>query len=185
MPVTLVFACGFPIAQRYRQKKAWKVSFLPLDGNMEIHSWQRMPQDQLVSLKRQKGNYALCSVLSNNLQSDLSKRIACYTLLQSLQLLRKSSMKPRSGATACPQPAYSRLWACTWFKKNGWHTSQGLTIGKPISQYASYSAMFCPLHSNISKEQHEKHLCYPSSHYEKYRRFTSETRAPYRWMPWM
>jgi len=45
---------------------------------------------------------------------------------------------------------------------------QGLIIGTPISQYTSYSAMFCPLHSNISKEQHEKHLCNPSSHYRKY-----------------
>jgi len=44
-------------------------------------------------------------------------------------------------------------------------TPQGLTFGAPISQHASYSAMFCPLHSNISKEQHEKHLCNPSSHY--------------------
>ena len=32
--------------------------------------------------------------------------------------------------------------------------SQGLIIGTPISQYASYLAMFCPLHSNISKEQY-------------------------------
>ena len=30
---------------------------------------------------------------------------------------------------------------------------QRLVIGKPISQYASYSGMFCPLHSNIGKEQ--------------------------------
>ena len=45
---------------------------------------------------------------------------------------------------------------------------QGLILGTPISQYASYSAMFCPLHSNISKEQHEKHLCNPSNHYGKY-----------------
>jgi len=28
--------------------------------------------------------------------------------------------------------------------------------------------MFSPLYSNISKEQHEKHLCNPSSHYGKY-----------------
>jgi len=35
---------------------------------------------------------------------------------------------------------------------------QRLIIGKPISQYASYSAMFCPLYSNISKDQHEKYL---------------------------
>ena len=46
-------------------------------------------------------------------------------------------------------------------RKNGWSTSQGFTL---ISQYASYSAMFCPLHGNISKEQHEKQLCNPSSH---------------------
>ena len=43
-----------------------------------------------------------------------------------------------------------------------------LIIGKPINQYASYSAMFCPLHCNIGKEQHEKYLYNPSSHYGKY-----------------
>ena len=53
---------------------------------------------------------------------------------------------------------------------------QKLIIGKPISQYASYSGMFCPLHSSIGKEQHEKHLCNPSSHYGEY---TREMRAPY------
>jgi len=56
---------------------------------------------------------------------------------------------------------------------------QRLIIGKPISQYASYSAMFCPLYSNISKGQHEKHHCNPSSHYEKYGEYTREMRAPY------
>ena len=35
---------------------------------------------------------------------------------------------------------------------------QWLIIGKPISQYTSYAAMFCPLHRSISIEQHEKHL---------------------------
>jgi len=55
---------------------------------------------------------------------------------------------------------------------------QRLIIGKPISQYASYSAMFCPLYSNISKEQHEKHHCNPSSHYRKYGEYTRET-APH------
>ena len=48
------------------------------------------------------------------------------------------------------------------------HALQGLIIGIPKSQYASYSDMFCPLHSSISKEQHEKHLCNLSSHYGKY-----------------
>jgi len=61
----------------------------------------------------------------------------------------------------------------------GKHKLQGLIIGTPISQYASYSAMFCPLHSNISKEQYELHLCNPSSHYGKYGEYTCEMRAPY------
>ena len=52
---------------------------------------------------------------------------------------------------------------------------QRFIIGKPISQYASYSAMFCPLHSNIGKEQHKKHLCNPSSHYGNYGEYTCET----------
>jgi len=50
---------------------------------------------------------------------------------------------------------------------------------KPISQYASYPAMFCPLHSNKGKEQHEKHLCNPSSCYGKYGEYTRETCTPY------
>ena len=58
------------------------------------------------------------------------------------------------------------------------HAPQRLIIGKPISQYASYSAMFCPLHI-IGKEQHEKHLTNPSSHYGEYGEYTRETRAPY------
>jgi len=44
----------------------------------------------------------------------------------------------------------------------------GLIIGTPMSQYALYLAMFCLLHSNINKEQHEKHPCNPSSCYGKY-----------------
>jgi len=56
---------------------------------------------------------------------------------------------------------------------------QRLIIGKPISQYALYSAMFCPLCSNISKEQHEKHLCNPSRNYRKYREYTLEMHTPY------
>jgi len=35
---------------------------------------------------------------------------------------------------------------------------QRLIIGKPISQYASYSAMFYLLHSNIGKEQYKKSI---------------------------
>jgi len=58
-------------------------------------------------------------------------------------------------------------------------TPQGLVIGIPISQYDSYSAMFCAFHSNISKEQHEKHLCNPSSHYGKYGEYTHEMYIPY------
>jgi len=55
---------------------------------------------------------------------------------------------------------------------------QRLIIGKSISQYTLYSAMFCPLHSNIGKEQHEKHFCNPFSHYRKYGEYTHE-RVPH------
>ena len=55
-----------------------------------------------------------------------------------------------------------------------------LTIGNPISQYTLYAAIFCLLHSSISKEQHKKHLCYPSSHNRKYGRFTRKAHAPYK-----
>jgi len=58
------------------------------------------------------------------------------------------------------------------------HTPR-LIIGKPVSQYASYSAMFCPLHSNLDKEQHDKYLCNPTSHYSNYGEYTRETHAPY------
>jgi len=51
---------------------------------------------------------------------------------------------------------------------------QRLIIGTPIGQCASYSALFCPLHSSISKEQHEKHFCNPFSHYRKYREYARE-----------
>jgi len=56
---------------------------------------------------------------------------------------------------------------------------------KPISQYALYSAMFYPLHSNIGKEQDEKHLCNPSNYYGKYGEYTHEMCAPYldTWKP--
>jgi len=55
--------------------------------------------------------------------------------------------------------------------------NKGLITGKLISQYTSYAAMFCLLHSSISIEQHEKHLCNPSSHYGK--KFTHEGCPPY------
>jgi len=42
-------------------------------------------------------------------------------------------------------------------KKSGKHTPQGLITGKPVSQKTSYSAMFGPLYSNISKEQYVKY----------------------------
>jgi len=57
-----------------------------------------------------------------------------------------------------------------------------LIIGKSISQYATYSAIFCLLHSNIGEEQHEKHLCKPSSHYGNYGEHIRETRAPYQYV---
>ena len=72
-------------------------------------------------------------------------------------------------------------------RKNGWHVPQGLIIRAPISHYSLCSAMFCPLHSNKSKDkvQYEKHLCNPSSHYRKYKEYARETCTPYldRWKP--
>ena len=38
-----------------------------------------------------------------------------------------------------------------WGREEFLPVLQGLIIGKPLSQYASYLAMFCPLYSNISK----------------------------------
>jgi len=67
---------------------------------------------------------------------------------------------------------YNRAWC---FKtKNSECAPQWLIIRKPISQYISYAAMFCPLHSSISIKQLKKHLCNPSSHYAKCGRFTRE-----------
>ena len=38
----------------------------------------------------------------------------------------------------------------TYHFKSGWRAPRGLIIGILISQYALYSAMYCPLHSNTS-----------------------------------
>jgi len=73
------------------------------------------------------------------------------------------------------------LYYCTWCckTKHGKHVHEWLIIGKPVCKYTSCAAMFCPLHSSASIEQHKKHLCNSSSHYVKYGRFTREARAPY------
>jgi len=63
-------------------------------------------------------------------------------------------------------------------RKNGWCALQGLIIGTLISQYALYSALLCSLHSSISKEQHEKYPCNPSSYNRKYGECACETHAP-------
>ena len=65
---------------------------------MEIHkiqSWSRAPPGTICHMKRWKGDYTSLSELSNILQNVLNKRIACLTLLQSIQLISL----PRSGAT--------------------------------------------------------------------------------------
>ena len=91
MPVNFVFAYARPVAQRYWQRRAWKVSLLGT-----IWKYSTCPQ---VTVKRRKGNYASFSMFSNILQNVLSKRIACQTLLQSLQLLSL----PWSHKVALPQ----------------------------------------------------------------------------------
>jgi len=64
----------------------------------------------------------------------------------------------------------------TYWKYDVELAPQGLIIGAHISQYASYSAMFCPLYSNISKEQHKSIFAIHPAITENAAR---ETRAPY------
>ena len=66
-----------------------------------------------------------------------------------------------------------------WFihaygNKEWWgHASLIINTHKPVCFVLS------PLHSNISKELHEKHLSNPSSHYGKYKKYAREMHAPY------
>jgi len=48
---------------------------------------------------------------------------------------------------------------------------------KPVCFLLSY-ALSVTQQYTVSKEQHEKHLCNPSSHYVKYREYARETHAP-------
>ena len=66
-------------------------------------------------------------------------------------------------------PAITEITENTLVKR----ASQRLIIGK---QYTSYSGMFCPLHNNIGKEQHEKYLCNLSSNYGEYGEYGEYTR---------
>ena len=90
MPVIFVVAFASPVAQHYRQRRAWKYLFLPLYGNTEnllVTVQMRAPGWPALINHSEKGksDYTSCSVLSNNLQNDLSKRLACQALLHSLQ----------------------------------------------------------------------------------------------------
>ena len=73
--VSFVFVYAHPIAQRYRQRRTllaltWKYGKSICDS---VH-----PKDAIShSMKRRKGDYASCSVFSNNLENDVKKRIAC------------------------------------------------------------------------------------------------------------
>ena len=91
MPVNFVFAYACSIAQRYCQRKApiWKYGKSTCDS--------ACPQDQLVTVKRQKGNYASFSVLFNILKKCFLKDSVFNT--STITAVSKSSMKPRSGAT--------------------------------------------------------------------------------------
>ena len=44
-----------------------------------------------------------------------------------------------------------------------------LIIRKMFNQCDSYMPIFSPLHSDINREQHEKHFYHQSSHYKKIR----------------
>jgi len=56
--------------------------------------------------------------------------------------------------------------------------TQLIISGKSVSQCASYSLIFSPLHSIINKEQHEKHLCNQSGHYRKYKMLNRQSACP-------
>ena len=60
---------------------------------------------------------------------------------------------------------------CLLFKRLFLGAHLILISGKPVSQYASYSLIFSPLHSVINREQHEKYLYNQSSHSGKYGMF--------------
>ena len=66
------------------------ISSCPYMEIRKIHSWQRASQDQSVTVKRRKGDYALFSIL----QKDSVLNTSAITAVT------KVSMKPRSGATA-------------------------------------------------------------------------------------
>jgi len=76
-----------------------KYLFLSLYGNTEIHSWQRAPQDRLVTVKRQKGNYALFSVLSKNFAEGFKQKDSMLNT-SAITAVAKVSMKPQSVSTA-------------------------------------------------------------------------------------
>jgi len=74
MPINFVFAYGHPITQHYRQRRAWKLSLLaPIWIYGKSTRDSACPYDWLVTVKRQKDDYASFSVLSNILQNVLSK----------------------------------------------------------------------------------------------------------------
>ena len=57
----------------------------------------KRPKDRLVTVKRRKGDYASCSVLSNILQSVLKQK-DCMLNTSAITAVIKSSMKSRSNA---------------------------------------------------------------------------------------
>jgi len=77
MPVTFVFTYARLLHSVIDRGEHKKYLFLPLYGNTEYLLMTACPHDQLVTVKRQKGNYASFSELSNILQNVLSKMIAC------------------------------------------------------------------------------------------------------------
>ena len=99
-------------------------------------------------LIRQYASYSamLCS-LHNSISKEQHESISAISFKpkQRICSLHNSISKKQYESISAIHPANTE---CMLVK----HAPQRLIVGKPITQYASYSAMFCPLRSNIRKE---------------------------------
>ena len=69
-------------------------------------------------------------------------------------------------------PLQKKQWLACASRIKYWNSHKASTLHTQLCSA-------CPLHSNISKEQHEKRVCNLSSHYGKYGKFTHEMHTPY------
>ena len=93
MPLSFAFAYAGPVAQRYRQRRAWKYLFLLLYGNTDNSLvTARAPKNRLITVKRLIGDYASFTQRFKRKDSVLNT--------SAINAITKSSTKPWSVATA-------------------------------------------------------------------------------------